>query len=95
MLSLSLFLFNVLPFPYLDGAQLADALAEALRARSQAREASADLEAGVNGIGRGLVLWPGYRRLRTGVQVLMMLSMVISLLLGLFSTVQTAPPWSN
>lgn len=92
MLSLSLFLFNVLPFPYLDGAQLADALAKALQARSQAREASADLEAGV---GRGLVLWPGYRRVRTSVQVLMMFSMVISLLLGLVSTVRTTTPWSN
>lgn len=99
MLSLSLFLFNVLPLPYLDGAQLADALVEVLQARTRAREANADLddaEAGVGGAVQGVLLQPRYYRLKASIQALMVFSMVVSLLLGLFSTIRTVtPPLSN
>jgi S2P endopeptidase len=80
-LTLSLYLFNLLPLPFLDGAQLLDALSELLfvsvsssSARSSASQDGLDVESGdasrprVHTVGKER--WDAwYARIRRGVQI--------------------------
>ena len=92
-LSLSLFLFNLLPLPFLDGSQLLDALADLLSAHASQRAmtaALADAELGEprsEGSASSRVHGARYRRLKKGVQMSIGLMLLVTMFAALWCAV--------
>lgn len=81
-LTLSLYLFNLLPLPYLDGAQFVDALVELAVYTSPARSHH-DIELGVGG-GTTRRHWRWHLRAKQVMQAILSLLLLICVLGGLW-----------